>query len=64
MIIATCPTDNFNSQTNECTQVIFVEQQGLLPALSVADAGLIASGIIACWALGFGFKLTRRFIFR
>lgn len=64
MIIATCPIDNFNSETGQCTQVLFVKQEGLLPALSVSDASLIASAIIACWAIGFGFKLIRKHLFR
>lgn len=65
MIIGTCPLENFNSTNGTCSSsVVFVEQEGLLPSLSVADAFLLGSLVISCWALGFSFKFIRKFLFR
>lgn len=64
MIIATCPTANYNPTSGECSQVVFVEQEGLLPSLSIQDASALGSLIVGCWALGFAFKLVRKHLFR
>lgn len=64
MIVATCPVGNFDSSNGTCSQVVYVEQEGLLPALSVTDAFTLGSLVLTCWALGFSFKLIRKFLFR
>lgn len=64
MIVATCDIENYDVSTNTCSQVVFKEMDGLLPPLSVAEAGLIGTSIITVWCLGFGFKLVRKYLMR
>lgn len=40
--------------------VLWVESSSALPALSLAEGGLIASAILGLWALGWSFKAIKR----
>lgn len=59
-----CLSQHFDPLTETCAELTWVEQTGFLPALSVQDGFTIGSAILAVWALGFSFKLIRKFIFR
>lgn len=59
-----CLPEYFDPLTETCSNVVWVEQMGFLPSLSVQDALTIGSAIVGVWALGFSFKLIRKFIFR
>lgn len=60
-----CNPQDFDSQTLVCSSPFWVvDDGGFLPPLTVADAFLIGSAVIAVWSLGFGFKLLRKFLFR
>lgn len=64
MITLTCSPIDFDYTTGECSNPVWVDAPGLLPSLSVGDAFLLGSAVVAVWSLGFGFKLIRKFIFR
>lgn len=64
MIVATCPVQNFDVTAGTCSEVVYVEQEGLLPSLSVENAMFLSGLVITCWALGFSFKIVRKYLFR
>lgn len=65
MLYQACALDDFDTQTGVCSHPVWVDAApGLLPPLSVADGLLISSAIVGVWAVGFGFKIVRKFIFR
>lgn len=59
-----CLTQHFDPLTESCSELTWVEQQSFLPSLSVQDSLLIGSAIVSCWAIGFGFKILRKYLFR
>lgn len=64
MKYAACLDTSYDPNTGVCSEIIFVDLPTVLPALSVEDASLIASAIVATWAVGFAFKLIRRYMSR
>lgn len=64
MLFATCLPENFNVQTQTCSDVFWSAQQGGVPTLSVDDGILISSSILAVWGLAYAIKTIVRFIRR
>lgn len=64
MIIATCPIEFYDAVNMTCSNVVFNQQMGLFPSLSVQDGFLISSAIAGIWATGLGFKMLRKYLFR
>jgi len=51
--------------TGVCTTPVWLEvSDGLLPPLELSDALLLGSVTLGIFALAFGFKTIRRFLFR
>ena len=43
-----------------CAHPQWEPQPSILPSLSASDGGLIATAILACWAVAYGYKALRR----
>ena len=50
----------WDEPTQTCTTQVWVDQPGLLPALSMADAYVIGLNIALVWATAFVFRLARK----
>lgn len=51
----------FNAATQQCEAGAWVEQsQGLLPPLSVEDAGLLGASIVTFWAICAVLRILRQ----
>lgn len=59
---ATCEDANLDPATGQCSQVVYVQQQTLLPPLSISDGVSIGTAILVCWAIAWGYAAVCRVI--
>lgn len=50
----------FDSATNTCTVQEWAPPPSFLPPLSVADAFLLGSAMVGCWALAYAFNRVEK----
>jgi len=53
---------DYDAGTATCVQTAWVEQPGLLPPLSAAEGGAIASAMVTVCATAWALKALRRYI--
>lgn len=65
VVYSACPLANFDAVTGVCSNPVWLQAApGMLPPLSVQDGILISTAIVSVWAVGFGFKMLRKFLYR
>lgn len=57
---ATCADADYNPQTGQCTNVVYVQQPTLLAPLSIDDGVSIGLAILLCWAIAWGWTAMGR----
>lgn len=58
-----CNPQDYDVQTGVCAAPSWVVfDGGFLPSLAVSDALILGSAVVSVWALGFGFKILRKFL--
>lgn len=58
--VRTCT--EFDTATQTCTQQVWAPPPSILPALSVADAVLLGSALVAIWTIAYAFNRAEKAI--
>lgn len=60
-----CRADDFDAATQTCSAVFWGPTSGgFLPPLETSDAIVILSSIVGLFAIAWGFKFIRKFLFK
>ncbi|MEI2455329.1 hypothetical protein [Lysobacter firmicutimachus] len=63
VLIQACKASDFDAATQTCAHPIWATYEpSPFPALSVEEGAVIGAAIVACWAVGAGFKAIYRVV--
>lgn len=61
-LVLTCAAQDFDVSTGVCSHQVWIDSPTVLPPLSVSDGLVLSSAILGLWAIAFGLRFIRRFI--